>query len=111
MAFPFSEGLYVSSFWAVNGIQDTRGYEWESRKESLSHTGIFKTKSHTEKIKQILLRIEAAMSSQNDQRPVAIGVFLLLLAYFEEDHELMLRSDVDVSFKCKPNWLIGSTNH
>ena len=63
------------------------------------------------KIKQILLRIEAAMSSQNDQRPVAIGVFLLLLACFEEDHELMLRSDVDVSFKCKPNWLSGSTNH
>ena len=63
------------------------------------------------KIKQILLQIVAAMSSKNDQRPVAIGVFLLLLAYFEEDQELMLRSDVDVSFKCKPNWLIGSTNH
>ena len=61
------------------------------------------------KIKQILWRIEAAMSSKNDQRPVAIGVFLLLLAYFEEDQELMLISDVDVSFKYKPNWLVGCT--
>ena len=44
------------------------------------------------KIKQILWQIEAVMSSKNDQRPVAIGVFFLLLAYFEEDQELMLVS-------------------
>ena len=61
------------------------------------------------KIKQIFWQIEAAMSSKNDQWPVAIGVFLLLLAYFEEDQELMLISDVDVSFKYKPNWLVGCT--
>ncbi|CAB4010891.1 Hypothetical predicted protein [Paramuricea clavata] len=47
------------------------------------------------KIKQVLWRIEAAMSSKKDQQPVMIGVFLLLLAYFEEKQELMIRSDVD----------------
>ncbi|CAB3983976.1 hypothetical protein BSL78_01180 [Paramuricea clavata] len=52
------------------------------------------------KIKQVLWRIEAAMSSKKDQQPVMIGVFLLLLAYFEEKQELMIRSDVDVSFNC-----------
>ncbi|XP_028414156.1 uncharacterized protein LOC114537220 [Dendronephthya gigantea] len=43
-------------------------------------------------LKQLLIRIEAAMSAEKMQVPQIDGVFLMLLAYFEEPQELMIKS-------------------
>ena len=44
----------------------------------------------------LVIRIEAAMSAEKSEIPLMDGVYLLLMAYFEEPQELMIKS-FDVS--------------
>lgn len=52
---------------------------------------------HSKKtLKQLVIRIEDAMSAEKSKTPLMDGVYLLLMAYFEEPQELMIKS-FDVS--------------
>jgi hypothetical protein len=52
---------------------------------------------HSKKtLKQLVIRIEAAMSAEKSKTPLMDGVYLLLMAYFEEPQKLMIKS-FDVS--------------
>ena len=44
----------------------------------------------------MVIRIEDAMSAEKSKTPLMDGVYLLLMAYFEEPQELMIKS-FDVS--------------
>jgi hypothetical protein len=50
----------------------------------------------------LVIRIEAAMSAEKSEIPLMDGVYLLLMAYFEEPQELMIKS-FDVSVCCEVN--------